>query len=54
MQWLAVIPEDYGRNGQALFETWVNYGIRYGVALRTEHFEAVTIRRKPGGVKFGL
>lgn len=54
MQWLAVTPENYEKNGKALFETWLNYGARYGMALRTENFESIAIRRKPGDIKFSI
>lgn len=54
MQWLMVTPENYERNAQALFETWINYGIRYGLVMCTHDFEAVAIRRKPGDTKFSL
>jgi ribosomal protein S18 acetylase RimI-like enzyme len=54
MQWLFVNKENYDNNAKALFKTWLQYGIRYGVALRTEQYEAIAIRRKPGDTKFGF
>lgn len=54
MQWLAVTPENYERNGLELFQGWVTYAIRYGLALRTPDFESVAIRRKPDDLKFSI
>lgn len=54
MHWLFADDTKYQNLATDLFATWVNYGIRYGMALRTENFESVAIRRRPGDTTFSL
>ncbi|MDF1654438.1 MAG: hypothetical protein P1U34_04925 [Coxiellaceae bacterium] len=54
MQWVFISQENYNKNAKAAFETWVRYGVRYGIAMRTQNFESIAIRRKPGDTTFSL
>lgn len=52
MTWLMGGEDNYQSNAKPLIATWITYCIRYGIAIRTEGFEAVALRRKPGDIKF--
>ena len=54
MTWLMGGEELYQANAKPLMATWVKYCVRYGVAIRTGGFEAVTLLRKPGDTKFSF
>lgn len=54
MQWLLETPEEYDLKAHALFETWIKYCVLYGVALRTENFESIALRRKPGDIRLSF
>lgn len=54
MRWLIPNDEDYQRMAIPLFETWVKYAVLYGKALRTENFEAIALRKKPGDIEFSF
>lgn len=54
LRWL--IPEDdhYQQAAAPLFETWVKYTVLYGKAFRTENFESIALRKKPGDLKLSF
>lgn len=54
ISWIFENEKAYQEKGIAIFETWIKYAILYGKAFKTNHFESVAIRRKPGDVKFTL
>jgi len=47
MQYVFGSEEQYLSIGQEVIETWINYCIRYGFALRTANFESIAIRKWP-------
>ncbi|QBR84179.1 N-acetyltransferase [Legionella israelensis] len=51
MRWVFITEENYYKNALAVIETWVKYSILYGWAWRTEHFESVALRLKPGDLQ---
>jgi len=54
IRWLIGQTDDYFNTAKALFKTWINYAVRYGIALRTENFEAIALRLKPGQTKMTM
>jgi len=54
MQWLFVSGDNYAKNAQATFATWVRYSIRYGYAFRTTNFESIALRKKPSDTTFSF
>jgi hypothetical protein len=54
IQWLVGDSHEPQQLATDLFETWVNYTVRYGIALRTENFESIALRLKPGQSKLTL
>lgn len=54
MKWVFGDENLYQEKAVELFETWVKYCVLYGKAFKTNNFEAVALRRKPGDIKFTL
>lgn len=54
MQWIFGSAENWHANGEAAMRTWVKYCMLYGKALRTENFESIALRKRPGDVKFSF
>jgi len=53
MDWAVPLDMAHHKRCQTV-ATWVRYCVRYGIALRTENFEAVALRKKPNdkGISF--
>ncbi len=54
MMWIFGSKQAYENKGLELFKTWVKYCVLYGTVIRTNNFESVAIRRKPGDTKLRL
>lgn len=52
IQWIFGDKQLYAEQGIPVFNTWVKYCMLYGKAFRTNNFESVALRRKPGDDKF--
>lgn len=52
IQWIFGDKRLYTQQGIPVFKTWIKYCVLYGKAFRTNHFEAVALRKKPGDNKF--
>lgn len=47
MDWAVPTDMAYHKRCQTV-ASWVRYCVRYGIAIRTQHFEAIALRKKPG------
>ncbi|ODN41770.1 hypothetical protein [Piscirickettsia litoralis] len=54
MLWVFGSQEDYLQKSQKFYKLCIQYCIHYGYALRTENFEAVALRKKPGDISFSF
>ncbi|MBA3535353.1 MAG: hypothetical protein H0T84_01900, partial [Tatlockia sp.] len=52
--WIFGDKQSYKAKAIPLFKTWVKYCVLYGLALRTENFESVGLRKKPGDLNLGF
>jgi len=53
MQWIFGDNQSYEEKSMPIYKTWVKYAVLYGKAIRTNQFEAVALRKKPGDLKEG-
>ena len=51
IRWIFIHDDHYAQKGLPVFETWVKYAVLYGRAFKTNHFESVALRKKPGDLK---
>lgn len=51
LRWVFIDEESYVENAYNLFHCCVKYAVLYGYAWRTENFEGVALRKKPGDTK---
>ena len=54
LQWFFFDDKNYRKHATTILKTWVKYCVLYGIALRSENFECVAIRRLPGDATFSL
>jgi GNAT superfamily N-acetyltransferase len=54
MLWIFGDKQSYKAKAIPLFKTWIKYCVLYGLALRTDNFESVGLRKKPGDLKLSF
>ena len=54
MLWIFGDKRLYNEKAVAVLKTWVKYCVLYGKAFRTNNFEAIALRRKPGDTHFSF
>jgi len=54
MLWIFGNQSNYQTRGKSLLLPCIQYCILYGIVYRTENFEAVALRRKPGDLKMSF
>ena len=54
MLWLFGGEENYLKKARWVFKTWIKWAILYGVAITTDNFESVALRKKPNKHDFSF